>query len=292
MLIGRLTVTYSPTSASLPIKEIDAPLLLECLRRIEARGHLELASRTKTIAGQIFRFAIVTGLASNDPTSSLKGALKVREVKHHPTLLAPHAIGSLMLAIEQYQGTPVVRAALQLSPLLFCRPGELRNLEWSEINWPECRIEIPAAKMKMKQDHIIPLCSQAQAIIEEIKPLTGKGKGKFIFPSARGGSRPLSDNGVRTALRTMGYDNDKITPHGFRAMARTLLDEQLGFRVDWIEQQLAHAVKDPNGRAYNRTKHLPERAKMMQAWANYLDNLKAQALSGNVITASFGKAAQ
>lgn len=277
-----------PFIGNLAIKEIDAPLVLECLRRIESRGHLELANRTKIIVGQVFRYAVATGRASIDPTPSLKGAIKPNEVKHLTSIIEPRAVGELLLAIDGYEGTPVVKAALKLSPLLFCRPGELRQLEWGEVNWQECRIEIPGAKMKMSQDHIIPLSTQAQAIIEELKPLTGTGR--YIFPSARGGSRPLSENGVRTALRTMGYDNTQITPHGFRAMARTLLDEQLNYRADWIEHQLAHAVKDSNGRAYNRTTHLPQRAEMMQSWANYLDDLRALAKSGNVITASFGKA--
>ena len=155
--------------------------------------------------------------------------------------------------------------------MLFCRPGELRHLEWSEVNFAETRIELPAAKMKIKEPHIIPLASQAVEILKELQPITGRGK--YVFPSARGASRPLSENGVRTALRTLGYTNDQISPHGFRAMARTILDEVLDFPVDWIEHQLAHSVKDANGRAYNRTKHLPQRKKMMQTWADYLDSL-------------------
>jgi integrase len=162
-------------------------------------------------------------------------------------------------------------AALKLSPLLLCRPGELRHLEWTEVNFAEARIELPASKMKMKEPHIIPLASQAIAILKELQPITGRGK--YVFPSARGASRPLSENGVRTALRTLGYTNDQISPHGFRAMARTILDEILNFPVDWIEHQIAHSVKDANGRAYNRTKHLPQRKKMMQTWADYLDSL-------------------
>ena len=150
-------------------------------------------------------------------------------------------------------------------------------MEWSEINWEAQRWELPAARMKMKQAHIVPLSRQAQDILRELQRLTGRGR--FVFPSARGGSRSLSENGVRTALRTMGYDNDTMTPHGFRAMARTLLDEVLGYRVDWIEHQLAHAVRDANGRAYNRTAHLEGRAEMMQGWADYLDKLKASAQS-------------
>ena len=162
-------------------------------------------------------------------------------------------------------------AALKLSPLLFCRPGELRHLEWSEVKFKNTRIELPAEKMKVGEPHIIPLSTQAIDILKELHLITGRGK--YVFPSARGASRPLSDNGVRTALRTLGYTNEQISPHGFRAMARTVLDEILNFPIDWIEHQLAHTVKDPNGRAYNRTKHLSQRQKMMQTWADYLDGL-------------------
>ena len=159
-------------------------------------------------------------------------------------------------------------------------------MEWAEISWEEERWEIPAEKMKMGLPHIVPLSTQAQEHLKALHPLTGRGR--YVFPSARGASRPLSENGVRTALRTMGYDNDTMTPHGFRAMARTILDEVLNYPVEWIEHQLAHAVRDANGRAYNRTAHLPQRKEMMQGWANYLENLKRQALAGNVITAKFG----
>ena len=166
-------------------------------------------------------------------------------------------------------------AALRLTPLLFCRPGELRHLEWKEVNFDEARIELPASKMKTKEPHIIPLATQAMEILKELQLITGRSK--FVFPSARGNSRPLSENGVRTALRTLGYTNEQISPHGFRAMARTILDEVLNFPVDWIEHQLAHSVKDANGRAYNRTKHLEQRRGMMQTWADYLDELASSA---------------
>ena len=159
-------------------------------------------------------------------------------------------------------------------------------MEWAEINWEDARWEIPAEKMKMGQPHIVPLSSQALEHLKTLQPLTGRGR--YVFPSARGGSRSLSENAARVALRTMGYDNETMTPHGFRAMARTILDEVLNYRVEWIEHQLAHAVKDANGRAYNRTAHLPQRKEMMQGWADYLDNLRAQAAAGNVITAKFG----
>ncbi|WP_019675880.1 tyrosine-type recombinase/integrase [Arsukibacterium perlucidum] len=269
-----------------PIAELTPLDLLGTLRRIEKRGAVETAHRAKQTAGQVLRYAIATGRAERDISADLKGALKNPVTKHFPAITEPAEVGRLMLALDNYTGTNIVKAALQLSPLLFCRPGELRHLEWSEIDFENARIEIPAEKMKMREAHIIPLSKQAQKILEDIHPLTGQLK--YVFPSPRGQSRPLSENGVRTALRALGYDNDTLTPHGFRAMARTLLDEVLGYRIEWIEQQLAHAVKDANGRAYNRTKHLPQRTDMMQRWADYLDTLRLSASSNNVIPAKFG----
>jgi integrase len=267
------------------ISEITAPELLAVLRKIEARGALETAHRAKQYASQVFRFAIATGRATYDPSEGLKGALTTPATRHHPAITDAKGAGRLLAAIDGYQGTPAVMAALKLSPLLFCRPGELRQLEWTEINWEQEQIEIPGEKMKTGEPHIIPLSRQALAILKELGD--GLRRGNYVFPSARGASRPLSDNGVRTALRSMGYDNDTMTPHGFRAMARTLLDEVLNYRIEWIEQQLAHAVKDVHGRAYNRTKHLEQRRKMMQHWADYLDQLKIAAMAGNVISADF-----
>ena len=254
-----------------PIADIKAPELLKTLRKIESRGAIETAHRAKRLAGQIFRYAVATGRAERDPSVDLKDALTQPTKSHFKSITEPAEVGALIAAINNYQATPVVMAALKLSPLFFCRPGELRHLEWSEVNFAEARIELPASKMKMKEPHIIPMSSQAIAILKELQPITGRGK--YVFPSARGASRPLSENGVRTALRTMGYTNDQISPHGFRAMARTILDEILNFPVDWIEHQLAHSVTDANGRAYNRTKHLPQRKEMMQVWADYLDGL-------------------
>lgn len=274
-----------PSVGRQPINDITAPQLLAALRKIESRGAIETAKRAKQTAGQIFRFAVATGRAERDPSADLAGALKTTKTKHLAAITEPQEVGRLLVAIDGFQGTATVQAALKLSPLLFCRPGELRHMEWEEINWGTKQWEIPAEKMKMKQAHIVPLCKQALEILEEHKLLTGRGK--YVFPSARQLSRPLSENGVRTALRTMGYDNDTMTPHGFRAMARTLLDEQLGYRVEWIEQQLAHAVKDVLGRAYNRTQHLEGRREMMQGWADYLEGLKAQAGSSNVIAVRF-----
>jgi integrase len=255
-----------------PVGTITAPELLKALRRIECRGAIDTAHRAKQIAAMIFRYAVATGRAERDPSTDLKGALAQPQKTHFKAITEPSEVAILMGAINSYQGTPSVMAALKLSPLLFCRPGELRTLEWKEIKINEARIELPKEKMKMDQAHIIPLCTQAIEILEDLYLITGRGK--YVFPSARGGSRPLSENGVRTALRTMGFTNEQLSPHGFRAMARTLLDEILNFPVDWIEHQLAHAVNDPNGRAYNRTKHLPQRQQMMQLWADYLDSLR------------------
>ncbi len=269
-----------------PITSITPPELLTALRKIENRGAVETAHRAKQTTGQIFRYAIATGRAERDPSADLKGALSSPTKKHLAAITDPREVGRLMIAIDDFQGTPTVKAALQLSPLLFCRPGELRHMEWEEINWEETQWELPAEKMKMKQPHIVPLCRQAIEILEDIHRLNGRRR--YVFPSARGASRPLSENGVRTALRTMGYDNETMTPHGFRAMARTLLDEVLGFRVEWIEHQLAHAVRDANGRAYNRTTHLKQRRIMMQKWADYLDSLKLEASTPNVIAGRFG----
>jgi integrase len=263
-----------PFIGSRPIADIDAPELLKTLRKIENRGAIETAHRANRLAGQIFRYAIVTGRSKHNPSIDLKDALTQPIKSHRKSITDPAEVGPLMAAIKNYQATPVVMAALQLSPLFLCRPGELRHLEWAEVNFAEARIELPASKMKMKEPHIIPLASQAIAILKELQPISGRGK--YVFPSARGASRPLSDNGVRTALRTLGYTNDQICPHGFRAMGRTILDEVLNFPVDWIEHQIAHSVKDANGRAYNRTKHLPQRHQMMQTWANYLDSLASR----------------
>jgi integrase len=178
----------------------------------------------------------------------------------------------LLRDMEGYEGRPVVKAALELSVLLFQRPGEIRQMKWEEINWLENRWEIPAEKMKMARDHIVPLSRQAITALKRIEPITGRFP--YVFPNERSRTRPMSDNGIRTALRTLGYSNEDMTPHGFRAMARTLLDEELRIRPDWIEQQLAHRVSDPLGRAYNRTAFIKERTNMMQVWADYLDDLR------------------
>ena len=264
-----------PYLGTRPIADINTPEVLKVLRKIETRGAIETAHRAKRLLGQVFRYAIVTGRAERDPSVDLKDALAQPVKTHFKSITDPAEVGPLISAINNYQATPVVMAALRLTPLLFCRPGELRHLEWQEVNFDEARIELPASKMKTKEPHIIPLATQAMDILKKLQLITGRSM--FVFPSARGNSRPLSENGVRTALRTLGYTNEQISPHGFRAMARTILDEVLNFPVDWIEHQLAHSVKDANGRAYNRTKHLEQRRGMMQKWADYLNELASPA---------------
>ena len=271
-----LNSKLSPSIGCIPVAEITPLQLLSALRLIEADGLHDTASRAKRVASQVMRYAVSTCRAERDISQDLRGALVVKKAKHRAAITNPKELGGVLLAFDGYSGTPEVKAALRLTPLLFQRPGEIRHMEWAEIDWEQNCWEIPAEKMKMRLPHVVPLSLQSLVIIKGLQPLTGHGR--YVFPSARGGGRPLSENGVLAALRTLGYTNDQVTPHGFRATARTMLDEVLGYRVDFIEQQLAHAVKDVNGRAYNRTTHLPERKLMMQAWADYLDQLKAQKL--------------
>ena len=264
-----------PWIGKTPIRHITPQMLLNALRHTEKQGKYETAMKAKQIAGQVFCYGVVTGKAERDITPDLRGALTSPRVKHRAAIIEPKEVGRLMLAIDAYQGTPEVCCALRLAPLTFVRPGELRHAEWSEIDWEESLWRINAEKMKMKHDHIVPLSRQSLEILHDIHRLTGNSR--YIFPSARSPKRPMSENAVLVALRTMGYSKEQMTGHGFRAMARTLLDEQLGYRIDWIEQQLAHSVRDAHGRAYNRTTHLEGRCEMMQAWADYLDELKTGA---------------
>jgi len=255
-----------------PIADIKTPELLLALQRIESRNAIETAHRALQISGQILRYAEASGKIDRDFTPSLKGALAPVNGGNFAAITDPKEVGQLLRALDTYSGTFPVKTALQIAPLLFVRPGELRQMEWAHIDFDthEWRYLVT----KTKTAHIVPLSRQALALLQAIKPLTGNGR--FVFPSARtpNGSRPLSDVALLAALRRMGYSKDTMSVHGFRAMARTILDEVLGYRPDFIEHQLAHAVKDPNGTSYNRTKHLEERRTMMQAWADYLDSLK------------------
>ena len=252
-----------------PVGEIAASELLAALRKVEARGAVETAHRARMLAGQVFRYAIATGRAERNPAADLVGALAQPQGEHFASMTEPDQVAPLLRALYGYQGTPAVMAALKLAPLVFVRPGELRQARWADIDLDAAQWRFTASKTG--QPHIVPLSSQAVAILRELQPLTGRGE--YVFPSGRGGGRPMSEAAVLAALRRMGIDGDTMTGHGFRAMARTMLDEVLGFRPDYIEHQLAHAVRDPLGRAYNRTQHLPERIAMMQAWADYLDTL-------------------
>jgi len=274
-IMSRLERDIFPWIGKRPIAEIKAPELLTVIRRVESRGALESAHRVRTIAGQVFRYAVATGRAERDPAADLKGALPPKKVKHHAAIIDPKEICALLRAIDGYTGHFVVKCALRIAPLVFVRPGELRHAEWSEIDFEEATWNIPANKMKMKDPHLVPLCRQAVEILKDLQPLTGTGR--YVFPSARSFARPMSENAILAALRRMGYSKEEMTGHGFRAMARTILDEVLQVRPDFIEHQLAHAVRDPNGRAYNRTAHLAERKRMMQMWADYLDGLKVGA---------------
>ena len=281
-VMRRLEQYVFPDIGARPIAELKAPDVLKVLRRIESVA-LETAHRVKFIFGQIFRYAVATGRAERDPSADLKGALPPRQQKHHPSITDPKEVAGLLRAIDAYGGTFSVKCALQLSPLVFLRPGELRHAEWSEIDLEAAEWNIPIERMKGRktvkearkgEKHLVPLAKQAVTILTELKALTGNSR--YLFPSARSFARPMSNMAINAALERMGY-GEEITAHGFRAMARTILDEVLHVRPDFIEHQLGHAVRDPLGRAYNRTSHLAERRRMMQTWADYLDGLKAGA---------------
>lgn len=257
-----------------PLAAINAPVLLTMLRRIEARGAAYTAHRVRGLCGQVFRYGVATGRCDRDPTGDLRGALTPIKTTHRAATTDPKEVAPLLRMLDSYQGSLLVRCALKLLPLLFVRPGELRAMQWADVDLEKG--EWSYMVNKTKTPHIVPLAKQALAILREIYPLTGRGQ--YVFPSARTNERPISDMTMNAAMRRMGIDTrTEITGHGFRAVARTILDEVLGFRPDFIEHQLAHAVRDPLGRAYNRTAHLPERKKMMQAWGDYLDALKAGA---------------
>lgn len=278
-IIARLDRDIFPWIGKRPIAEITAPELLQVLRRIEARGAVETAHRAQQNCGQVFRYAVATGRAQSDPTASLRGALAPPVKRHHASTTDPQAIGELLRAIDGYQGSFVTRCALKLAPLLFVRPGELRRAEWQEIDFDKAEWRIPAHKMKARAPHIVPLCVQAVAVLRELYPLTGQGipakpdAPRYVFPGERTRTRPMSENTVNAALRRLGYSKDQMTGHGFRSMASTLLNEQ-GWHRDAIERQLAHAERDAVRAAYNYAEHLPERRRMMQAWADYLDRLR------------------
>ena len=272
-IINRLERDVFPWIGGKSVATVTTTQVLALVRRLEERGALETAHRTLRNCGQVFRYAVATGRATHDPSVVLRGALPPVKGGHFATLTDPKKIGPLLKVLDGYEGSLIVRCALQLAPLVFVRPGELRRAEWSDIDLETAEWRFTVTKTDTQ--HLVPLSRQAAEILRELYPLTGHGR--YVFPSARTprGDRPMSENAVLAALRRMGIGKEEMSGHGFRAMARTLLDEVLGFRPDYIEHQLAHVVRDPHGRAYNRTAHLPERRKMMQDWADYLDRLRA-----------------
>lgn len=275
-IIARLEKDVFPWIGNRQISEITPPVLLTAIRRIEARGALETAHRALSCCGQVFRYAVATGRAERDPTGDLRGALPpYKKDKHFAAITDPKKVGELMRDIDGYQGSYIVKCAFKLSPLLFVRPGELRKMEWKDINLDAA--EWVYLVTKTDTMHIVPLARQAVEVLREIQPLTGHGK--YVFHGERDHDRPMSDNAIRSALRRMGWSNDEMTPHGFRAMASTILDN-MGYRQEWLERQLAHEEANKVKAAYKREAwrmYLPERIAMMQAWADYLDNLKAGA---------------
>jgi integrase len=283
-VISRLKRDVFPHVGSRPISELKAIDMLKVFRKIEAREKIETAHRVKSICGQVFRYAVATGRAERDCTVDLRGTLTPVIPKHHAALTDPKEVAPFLRAIDDYDGSFTVKCAMRLSALVFLRPGELRLAEWTEFDLDAGEWNVPIERMKLKkrlkesrkgEKHLVPLAQQAVEILKTLKPVTGGGK--YLFPSMTTNLKPISDNTINQAIRRMGYDKDEMTAHGFRAMARTILEEVLHVQPEIIEHQLAHVVRDSLGRAYNRTTHLAARKKMMQTWADYLDGLKAGA---------------
>lgn len=270
-VMERLEKNIFPFLGDRPIAEVTAPELLSVLRRIEARGAIETAHRVRGICSLFFRYAVATSRAERDPAADLKGAITNRIPKPRAAITTPDEVGALMRAIDGFAGTYTVKCALQMCALTFCRPGEVRTAEWTEFDFKENLWRIPGSKMKMRMDHLVPLSRQALEILEELRQLTGSGK--YLFPSIRTIDRPISDMTLVAGLRRMGFEKDEMSAHGFRAMASTLLNEQ-GYSADVIEKQLAHSPSNKIRGIYNRAEYLTERRKMMQAWADYLADLK------------------
>jgi len=275
-LLRFLETDVFPWIGARPIASLAAADLIRVIERIEQRGALDIARRVHNYMGRIFRYAVGRSLVSRDPSRDieLKDILPPEDVQHHASVTDPKAVGGLLRAIDGFTGAFGTRCALRLAALAFVRPGELRHAEWTEFDFEKVEWRIPAGKMKMKEQHIVPLSDQAVGILREIQPLTGNGR--YVFPSERGGARPMSENTINAALRRMGYAKEEMTGHGFRSMASTLLHE-LGLPHAAIERQLAHGERNKVSAAYNFAEHLPERRKMMQQWADYLDKLRTGA---------------
>ena len=267
------------------ITEIKAVDVLDALKRIEARGKHETAHRVRSECGNVFRYAVVTGRAERDPTVDLRGAIAAVSRRNRPAIVDPGRIGELMRAIAGYRGDVSTEFALKLLPLTFVRPGELRLSEWSEFNLKASEWRIPAARMKMRELHVVPLSTQALALLRDLNVLTGSGR--LVFPSLRSKERAISDNTINAALRRLGFTGEEMVAHGFRSMASTCLNEQ-GWHPDLIELQLAHAERNESRGAYNRAQRLPERRRMMQAWADYLEELRTAAVDPAKVSHTMG----
>ncbi len=272
-ILGRMERDIFPLIGTISIREVKAPQLLDIARRIEARGALDYAHRALQYCGMVFRFAIATGRADHNIVADLRGALPPVKATHYATIIEPKKIGQLLRALDSYDGHFIVACALKLAPLVFVRPGELRCAQWGEFDFDKAEWRIPAERMKMKEQHIVPLARQTLEILHSLHAVNGHGK--YLFPSVRTTDRPMSDNTVNAALRRLGYGKEELTGHGFRSMASTLLNE-LGWNRDAIERQLAHGERNSVRAAYNFAEFLPERRKMMQAWADHLDGLRAE----------------
>lgn len=259
---------------SLPVSEVKAPTVLAVLRKLESKRTLHTAAKVRQAIGQVMRYAVATGRAEYDPTASLKGAIETYAVKHMASVTDPKKVGAILRMFDAFDGTHTVHSALRLAPLLFARPGELRQMRWADLDMDAGLWLLDRGSMKMRRDHIVPLSSQAKAIIEEMRPFSGHLE--YVFPNARDPKRPMSDAAVNAGMRRLGIDTqEELTGHGFRAMARTILRERLKFDAEIIECQLSHVKQGSLGGAYDRTQFLDDRIQMMQAWADYLDDLKA-----------------
>jgi len=268
----RLQIYALPRLGKLPTIEITPPIVLSVLREIDDQGITETAHRVKSLIGQIMRYAIALGIAERDPTRDLRDALPPSKPKHHPAVTNPSDLADLLVSLNVYAGDPITRAALRLTPLLLVRPGELRSARWADVDFERQEWTVTA---KGGVNHLVPLAPQAIEIIESLRPITGRSE--YILESQRSRRRPISNNTINAALHRLGY-RDVATAHGFRATARTLLVERLGYPVEIVEMQLAHRVRDVHGRAYNRTQWFDQRREMMRSWANYLDNLTTEKL--------------
>jgi integrase len=278
-LLGQL----EPALGTRPISEIEPFELLDVLKRIEAAERYETAKRLLAFAGRVFRYAVATTRAKHDIAADLKGALTAPKVKHHAAILDPARVGALLRAIDGFDGQVATKLALKLAPHVFVRPGELRQAEWSEIDLEAAVWRIPAAKMKMRQEHAVPLSKQSVAILREAQKLSGRGR--FVFPSVRTNTRPMSENTINAALRRLGYGTDEMTGHGFRSTASTLLNESGKWSTDAIERALAHRDSDTVRAAYHRGSHWQERVSMAEWWSDHLDTLRH---SGQIIPVKFG----